>query len=337
MNSKLKEIFGPNFSIGDIDFGQSSNNMSFLTIQSLESSALFKTLKQELEKFYIERKRSLENQTLHKGKSREWKEHFYNALQTLLNEVTFTSSSDIKAGLLNKIHKWYMEKTGISPFPKSRGYEIQSGQGKEDLGILILQGIEPTTPVKLITPSPYLPNKIQYDLEENPSNKCLFKALLKTENQSNPINLPKVKKIRTKDNFFRPYSPSKPAEVSPLIKDFRAKSTAFSRNPSPDTFRNTSYMNQSLYENPVFQNFSAVPPRRRSQIKEIMKIKKKLASRKVICPVKVLETGLMFSDFTQEAIPPESFPKGGELLMQSPYEKKGPTRKKRKTNKKKEV
>ena len=71
MNSKLTEIFGPNFSLDDIDFNQKQNNFSIFSIESLDSNNLYKALRLELELFYKERNKSMEKQTLHKNKSLE--------------------------------------------------------------------------------------------------------------------------------------------------------------------------------------------------------------------------------------------------------------------------
>ena len=71
MKNKLKEIFGSNFNLDEINFSPAPNYLSLLEIDSLDSDKLFKALKTELELFYSERRKPLDQQTLHKGKSAE--------------------------------------------------------------------------------------------------------------------------------------------------------------------------------------------------------------------------------------------------------------------------
>ena len=341
MNNKLKDIFGPNFNLADIDFAAPPSSLSILNIDSLDSDVLFKALKSELELFFLERKRSIERQTLHKGKSSEWKEHFYHSLQMLLNEVIFTASFRMKQVLLKKIYNWYKNKANSSPIPEQKKYFQESADEKEDLEIYIPQKIESTVPIKKYKLCPHIPSTIHYPSEANNSKQSLFKALLRNENEENSQILPKVKSPRNRDNFIRPFSPFKGIsnESSPIIKDFRshsrARSTALSRGYSPETFKNTAYQTPFLSDSTVNSEFTAIPNLRRIQIKEVMKIKKRFASKRIFCPVKVLEGGLVISDYTLDPIPPENFPKGGELLMQEPYDNQPSTKKKRKKGKKK--
>lgn len=340
MNNKLKEIFGPNFNLDDIDFVQPPNSLAILNSSALDSNKLFKALKSELELFYVERKRPIERQSLHKPKSIEWKEHFYHALQALLNEVMFTTSSRMKLQLLNKIYKWYYDKTGKSPYPEKIKYLADVVAYKDDLEIYIPQRIEPKLPEKKVEKrSAYKLSELKYSAD-NTESRSFFKDLLESEEAMAPM-LPKVKAPRTHENFIRPYSPMKSVDetLSPIVKDFRshsrAKSSWVSTGFSPGTLRYNSLNTRFVSDNSVNEEFAIVPNLRRIQIREVMKIKNKLASKRVICPVKVLEGGLVISDFTLDPIPPEHFPKGGELLMQDPRQKKKTSKKKRKKGKKK--
>ena len=344
MNSKLKEIFGPNFNLADIDFVQPPSSLAILNSVSLETNKTVKALKSELEQFYVERKRPPDRQLLHSSKSNEWKEHFYHALQALLNELMFTTSSRIKNQLLNKINKWYMDKTGRSPIQEKIKYLHDFVEEQEDLVIYIPQKIEPKKPVEK-SPMKRLQNTclskpLKYS-EDDHDSENFFEDLLNSEANGPSSFLPKVKAPRDRDNFIRPFSPEKASvdEFCPEIKDFRshsrAKSTGVSRGFSPQTLRNTSYNTRFTSTNMETSEFSAVPNIRRIQIREVMNIKKRLASRKVICPVKVLEGGLVISDFTLDRLPVENLPKGGELLMQDPTAKKKGSKKKRKKGKKK--
>lgn len=340
MNSKLKEIFGPNFNISDIEFNPQANNHSILSIDSLENDKLFKALKQELNLYITEKKRSPDRQTLHKYKSQEWKENFYHSLQTLLNEVLFTSTLTMKKVLLDKILNWYIAKTGSSPVPETRHLRCHSSEGVYS-EIYIPQKIESTKIEKKPVMTPYVPNKLQMGLDPQESQQSLFNVLLKAEeSQPETCGLPKVKLNKNRVPNIRPYSQLKGSTFDqyPVIKDFRstsrAKSTSMSRNQSPDSFRYTKF-GLSFGENLNNGEYSAVPMMRRLQIKEVMKIKKRLASKRVVCPVKVLEGGLVISDYSQEPVLPERFPKGGELLMPDPFVKPKKTKKGKKKSKKK--
>jgi hypothetical protein len=66
-----------------------------------------------------------------------------------------------------------------------------------------------------------------------------------------------------------------------------------------------------------------------------MKIKKAMASKNVVCPVRVLEGGLVISDYVQDIVLPEHLPKGGELLMHDPFDKPQKRKKKKTRGKKK--
>lgn len=335
MNSKLKEIFGPNFNISEIEFNPQPNNHSILSIDTLENDKLFKALKQELNLYLAEKKRSVDRQTLHKNKSADWKENFYHSLQTLLNEVLFTSTLQMKKVLLNKISKWYITKTGTSPLPEPHRLRCHSSGGAYN-EIFIPQKIELTTEVRGPVMSAYVPNKLQMGLDPQESQQSLFNALLKAEEEekSDECSLPKVRNNRNRAPVLRPYSQLKGSSFDqyPIIKDFRstsrAKSTSMSRNPSPDSLRFTGF-GQSFAEKLYGGEFTTVPIMRRLQIKEVMKIKKRMASKRVVCPVKVLEGGLIMPDYGQEALLPERFPQGGELLMPDPFEKNSKSKKKK--------
>ena len=229
-----------------------------------------------------------------------------------------------------------MDQTSKLPISEPKKYTNKGTEETSDLEIFIPQRIESTTPAKKVKVYPYLPSKLSSTDEDYTSKKNLFKMLLTEE--SKPVELPKVKNVRNKDFYFRPYSPLKtPQRDSPVIKDFRstsrAKSSLESRNQSPE-LRNSFYVTQR-HENNYSVEGSAVPPLRRVQIKEVLKIKKKFASKKMICPVRVLEGGLIFSDFIHDLLPPENFPKGGELLMQGKKKLKNTPKKKKKGKKNK--
>lgn len=339
--SNKKTVSDAFMMFGDIDFAQPPTSLSIYNIESLESNRLFRALKTELERFYIEKNRPVERQTLHKTKTTEWKDRFYQSLQTLLNEVLFTTSSRLKQALLEKIQKWYFERTGVLPIPEHRRISQSRFDGPIEPEIYILQNIESTRPTIANKAPPYLPNKIVIDKEEYSSKRSLFKELLENEKDDSFINLPKVKNLRTKENFYRPYSPIKDQYIqrSPVIMDFRstnrAQSTGFSRNQSPCTLRRTSFVSYIGSEMSPTNENSTVPELRRFQIKEVMKIKKRLASKGILCPVKVLEGGLVISDFSMDPVQFKDFPRGGELLMKDPNDPKKSLKKKRKKGKKK--
>lgn len=336
-NKSVKDVFSM---FGDIDFAQPPSSLSIYNVESLESNRLFRALKAELERFYIERNRPIEKHTYHKTKSQEWKERFYQSMQTLMNELLFTSSGNMKQVLLTKIHKWYVEMTGISPLPEPRRLINDTYNRSEEPEIFILQNIEPTETAKTAKLAPYMPSKLKLSKDDNPSKQSLFRELLDNERDNTFITLPKVKKLRSKDNFFRPFTPMKNSSIeqSPIIRDFRSSSrcqtTGLSMNKSPDIFK-SSFLNYSGMRKSPINEMSAVPDLRRIQIKEVMKIKKRLASRRIFCPVKVLEGGLVISDFGLDPVQPEEFPRGGELLMKDPNEPKISLKKKRKRSKKK--
>ena len=337
MNNKLKEIFGPNFNISDIEFNPQPTSSSILYIESLENDKVFKALKQELNLYFIEKKRAVDRQTLHKGRSLEWKERFYQSLQTLMNEIIFTNTTQMRKALLNKILKWYVTKTGTSPIPEARNFYCRS-PGQE-CQVYIPQNIESTVEEKKPALAPYMPAKIDVNLSAQDSQVSLFGILLRSENDKNTdVVLPKVRNLK-REPLIRPYSQLKGSNFNqtPVVMDFRstsrAKSTSMSRNPSPDTFRHTSY--NSAYDKGYSVDYSAVPFLRRLQIKEVMKIKKRMASKKLVCPVKVLEGGLVISDYGQRDVSPEHFPKGGELLIHDPFENQGKGKKKKRKVKKK--
>jgi hypothetical protein len=338
MNNKLKEIFGPSFDLTDIDFGGGPNTLSLLNSDSLESNQLFKALKSELELYQKERKKSLEKQVLHKNKSQQWKDHFYHSLQTLMNEVLFTTDPSIKNILLEKIQTWYINKTNKSPISEKRNYFNLHPCEQESYEVYIPQLIHPKTSSDVLGYTPHIPKKLVYNSENKNSAIGLFDRL--DQDLYSNTTLPKVKNRRSKQNFIRPISPSKnPLKPSIfLIKDFtktsRARSTVSSLNKSPENFRNTSYTNQFLYDNTDNQSFLAVPNDRRIQIKEVMRTKKRLASNHIICPMKVLESGLVISDFTLDPLPIEKLPRGGELLMKDLTENKKTSKKRKKKSSK---
>ena len=106
-----------------------------------------------------------------------------------------------------------------------------------------------------------------------------------------------------------------------LIKDFRtsisnrARSTGPGCSISTDRANNNTFRTQIGNDLEFNQSFSTVPDNRRAQIKEVLNIKKRLASRQVLCPVRILESGLVLSEV--DPIPVHKLPKEESCLYMS--------------------
>ena len=184
-----------------------------------------------------------------------------------------------------------------------------------------------------------MPSKISYDLKDNKSSFSLFDKIGEEKGVSKSF-LPKVNNSRSKNKFFRPFSPGKKTGLeSMLIKDFRTSISNRARSTGPGCSISTERANNNTFRTQIGndlefnQSFSTVPDNRRAQIKEVLNIKKRLASRQVLCPVRILESGLVLSEV--DPIPVHKLPKGGELLIHVAKPKNKKTlKKKRKKGKK---
>lgn len=321
MNDQLAKLFGPNFKLKDIEISQKNDNLGMLNTNIFDNNKIFRYLKSELELYYKEKPKPQKFHTLHPEKSVIWKEHFYLNLQALLNEVTFTSDSQIKTYLLDKVYKWYAEK---SQRPLEAPKTVPVFIAKPEIEYpLILQNIESTiSPVK---PKifPNIPKVLNLEREiksacnTNPSRENFFTS---TAND----------RIRKSRRLFHPYSKS---QGDPVIIDFRTSSI----RGSPEALRSTNITERENIGRTVCkEGFEVrVPFMRRDQMKEVASIKKRLSTRQVSLPFKVLESGLVFSDFTQEIFPAKMLPKGGELLIKDSWPKAASKKKKKKGKKKK--
>lgn len=317
MNEQLEKLFGPNFKLKEIVPGQASNSMGILDINLLESNKVFSYLRKELELYYKEKNKPVRLQTLHSYRSQAWKETFYSSLHKLLNEVHYTTDPQIQDTLVNKVYKWYAEKSQ-RPIPVPKPINPQP-QIEEKLIPVILQNIESTDSPTLPKILPKLPKNLE--ISENFSNSSTsFK--------------PQTAGV----NFFSPFRKRKSkyalklvqkSQDTPKILDFRTNSV------SAETMRTTNYTDRDLKDKPLTAN--ECNPRIRTaymeQVNEVEMIKKRLASKNMSLPIRTLESGLIFSDYIQEILPPCRLPKGGELLLKDLSVKKE-GKKKRKKGKK---
>ena len=320
MNEQLEKLFGPNFKLHDIDVAPAVNNLGLLSLNLLESNKIFKFLKSELELYYKERKKHPHRQTLHPHRSQAWKEHFYLSLQSLLNEITYTSDQMIKDHLTTKIYRWYSEKSQRT---------IEVPRTKMPLKVTEELCI-PYIPEEIESTKVHLRQCIR--LPNIPKAINLTKDLTLTSDASTlPLILeasPNGSPTRTSRSrhFFRPF---RKTQKDPVLLDFRASSTG----DSIENQRSTNYSDREYIEkNSIKDSIDAkVPFIRRQQLKEISIIKQRLAAKNLSLPYRVLENGLVFSDFSQKIMPPMMLPKGGELLMEG-IEIELPAKKKKKKN-----
>ncbi len=268
----------------------------------LESNRMFKFLKSELELYYRERKRPQDVQTLYTDQTPAWREHFYLNLQILLNEITYTNDKQIKTYLITKVYKWYTERTkrGL----KKANIFIERPKKEEPLVPIIPQDIERSVSPERKMILPKIPKIIHVSLEDNRGRLTAYPFSARETMSQSPVSPPKSR------HTLRPYLKS-----DAVVVDFRS----FSKSISPEGLRNTNYTDRESTEEPVkVSEEIKVPLIKRDQIKEIGTVKKRLASKRLTMPLNVLEGALTFSDFTSKAFSPDSFPKGGELLLKRP-------------------
>jgi hypothetical protein len=305
MNEQLEKIFGPNFKLRDIGGSNISNCMGLLSLNLLESNRLYSYMKSELELYYREKNKPVRYQTLHAEKSAAWKEHLYLNLQALLNEVTYTSDPQIKSFLVTKVYRWYLEKSqrpGDRPrvaltHPVKKGVEYP----------IVLQGIESTEFQVKHSVLPKIPKEITQITDESASEMEFPAMSMRLSAENSPARTTRSRR------FFRPFVKS---EHFPVVLDFRAATVG----ASPDTWRNTNYtdresMDKTMRTTAKEVDSAKIPPIRREQIKEVGVIKRRLASKHLSLPIRVLESGLVFADFGQNDVPADMLPKGGELLI----------------------
>lgn len=317
MNEQLEKLFGANFKLKEIVPGQAAGSMGLLDINLLESNKVFSYLKKELELYYKEKNKPLRFQTLHAHQSQAWKETFYSSLHKLLNEVHYTIDPKIQEYLINKVYKWYAEKSQRPiPIPKPINPQPQT---EEKIYPIILQDIESTE-------SPYRPKilpKIPKNLE-NTHGLSDSSTFYKPQSAGSPLFSP-IHKRRSRYALKLVQK----SQENPTIIDFRASSV------SADTMRTTNYTDRESKEKPLTarEYNPRVSRSYKEQVNEIECIKKRLASKNMSLPIRVLESGLIFSNYVQEVLPPWRLPKGGELLLKDPSAKKERKKKRKKVKK----
>ena len=298
MNEQLEKLFGANFKLRDIDPAPIANSMGLLSLNLLESNEIFRFLKSELEIYYKEKNKSPHRQIQNNHRSQAWKEHFYHSLQSLLNEVTYTNDNQLKEYRLTKIYKWYAEKSQRAlERPKIKTPPTIQ---EETVYPYIPQKIESTVQVKRARHLPKIPKALSLS-QELPSIDS-YLAIGNSSVRDSPARTARSRRL------FRPYLKS---SKEPIMIDFRASSVG-----NQDCQRMTNYTDrESLEKTNKEIGDIKVPFIRRQQFKEVSLIKQRLAAKNMCLPIRVLENGLVFSDFTQEIVPPILLPRGGELLM----------------------
>ena len=329
MNEQLEKLFGPNFKLKDINSSQATSLMGILSGNILESNRLFTYLKSELELYFKERSKPVKFQTLFTHRSPVWKETFYSTLHSLLTEIVYTSDAGIKDSLISKVYKWYVEKSQ-RPLVIIEPASPQKIKDKTKYP-LVLQQIESTSAPELQFFFPKLPNMSKTaQLSESLRKEDSFSDLnlFSKPQTAGFISCSPVRKRRSK-YLLKLANKSKD---NPVFMDFRASSVG------NDTMRTTNFTDRDLSQKPLTAReieFAGprVPRGTRDQMKEVLLIKRRLASQHMTLPIRVLESGLVFADFSNEIVPPSKLPKGGELLLHDPNAKKEGKRKRKKGKK----
>jgi hypothetical protein len=330
MNEQLEKLFGPNFKLKEINSSQTTSLMGILAGNILESNRVFTYLKSELELYYKEKNRPLKFQSLFPHKSLIWKDTFYSTLHSLLNEIVYTLDAAIKDSLINKVYKWYVEKsqrqlTVVQPLSPQKIRDTTKYP-------LILQQIESTSAPELPIYLPKLPNtsKMLKPSESLKSTDSLSDIFSKPQTAGS-ISCSPVRKRRSK-YLLKLVQKSKDR---PVFLDFRASSVG-NETMRTTNFTDRDFAQKSLIGRDVEGRACSQPKvafQTRDQMAEVMMVKRRLASQQMTLPVRVLESGLVFADFSSDLVPPHQLPRGGELLLHDPSAKKD-GKKKRKKGKK---
>lgn len=179
-----------------------SISLATLRHSNLDNNQMFNELKNYLEEYYAERQKPPTHQQVFSSRSQPWKQVLYTSLQALLSEVTFTQDSQIQLTLLDRVYRWYKQKTSSkSQLPpissKSLGNTTAStiapGTPLDDKSSLILKGPlryspEPYSSVLNTTARTYSPQPIH---TSEPKSPIKIKPVLRPGTFGTYITAPK--------------------------------------------------------------------------------------------------------------------------------------------------
>ncbi|CAG9313842.1 unnamed protein product [Blepharisma stoltei] len=218
-------------------------NLAILRHPNLDFNPTFIFLKEELQKFYRDRRRPFDRQIMHRTHSSNWKERFFTSLQTLLSELTFTEDLELQSKMLEKVENWYNNKIvreesieeEINLEPKTPVLRVKP---KLETSLLVPLRSESMSPQRKST-VPYIPKKLpsliksyEKPLEFKKRLQTSFKntrnekkeALLPTEikalngDETVSTKIERIARLRPATQQERPFT-----ETSPLVMTSRGE------------------------------------------------------------------------------------------------------------------
>lgn len=139
-----------------------SISLATLRHSNLDNNQIFNELKNNLEEYYMERQKPPSHSQAYTSTSQQWKKVLYTSLQALLSEVTFTQDSQMQLTLLDRVYRWYQQKThSNSQLPPISGRSIGNttastmapGTPLEDKSAYILKSPSPELNSSMVTAS----------------------------------------------------------------------------------------------------------------------------------------------------------------------------------------
>jgi hypothetical protein len=209
----------------------SSISLATLRHSNLENNSMFNELKSYLEEYYIERQRPPPHHS-NNSRSQQWKQVLFTSLQALLSEVTFTQDSKMQLTLLDRVYRWYKQKTTsksqLPPIPtKSSGNTTASTMAPssplDDKSALIFKPPSPepyssalTTSARSFSPQPIhtsepkSPIKIKPVLR--PNTYGTYITAIKDDEQDDKIQLRFIE-MRKQENLDKKAADAKKSKI----------------------------------------------------------------------------------------------------------------------------
>ena len=268
------------------------------------------------------------------------KAHLYASLETLLCEAAFTRDHATRTRLIDKVHAWYLGKIQKAP----------SSQSPNAAQRRILQPIRQPAKAQSALPRPRhsktytRPKPVEF--QQARDTQAFKRRMSAWGRRSSRWEEEHSRRIEQKHYFKQEPRAPRPRRGSVPLFDFREKLQSESpKAQHPRVAQLRRLHSQSLdVEPPTYDQAStsslhhsfdtALGETRRSQVREVIETKRRLASRSISCSMRDLENGLLLPDLPVGSLPLR-FPRGGEQLMMRPFTQVKKTAAKKKKGKKK--
>lgn len=299
--------------------------LTILDDKVLNSNEKFIFLKSELINLY-NNLNPVHCSQLHTCSTSKYKKQLYINLHLILTEVVLTTDTENRQDLLEKAHKWYHEKMGISKTQNPSSSNLIKNKIK----------------IKPLIHTTSQTNKL-----EIPHNTSLANIPMKKKEKSREISLEKYVEKYNKmlenekisfgiplNRGFISRTPEKKKIKTKIIDKEDILKVFNKKNLTPELIQYDKFEEQALVKpikdfRKVAHKFRTIKPSSvnrevsqfaNSEVKEIRRIKSKLSKNKIKVDVKSLENAMcLHREVKLNSSSHKRFPTGGEFLLKAKF------------------